>query len=287
MKKLYLTLMILAIVTVGTACLSNKDKKDSQSNVVPSQYKKVDFVIIGDTQNQIGLSAFKKLVGHMVQMSPSIVFHTGDLVDEGTSEKEWQDYRDTINPLGQTAKIYAAIGNHDVKGLNHFFNNVDNPTNQRWFSIDYKNCHFIILDSYSDKSPGSEQYQWLENDLKNNRGDKLFTVVFFHYPPYTTGNHEEDTETQETFVKLFEKYNVDMVFSGHNHCYERFKVNDIHYIVTGGGGGFLWGQNRKSPYLQVFKLAYHFCSVTINDNSLLYEVFDSTMEKIDSLSISK
>lgn len=100
-----------------------------------------------------------------------------------------------------------------------------------YYSFDYGNTHFINLDSYGmdegiyrlydTKSP---QYQWLIKDLEANKS--MWTIVFFHHPPYTKRAHDSDTEEElrllrQTLVPVFDKYKVDLVLNGHSHIYER------------------------------------------------------------------
>ena len=73
---------------------------------------------------------------------------------------------------------------------------------------------------YNKQSP---QYQWLEKDLAANKA--LWTIVFFHHPPYTKRSHDSDVEValgevRQTLVPLFDKYKVDLVLNGHSHVYE-------------------------------------------------------------------
>ena len=64
-----------------------------------------------------------------------------------------------------------------------------------------------------------------------------------HYPAYSAcTNHGSTAWVQKSWVPLFEKYNVDLVFAGHDHDYERSWpwVNNNKattgpvYVVAGG-----------------------------------------------------
>jgi len=133
---------------------------------------------------------------------------------------------------------------------------------ERWYSFDYGRCHFICLDTESDFSTGSDQYDWLitGDDPKHKTGDlpeawrgkcqygtidRIF--VWLHRPPYSSGPHgtEQDPEKPDYqkrmdlrtyLVPKFEYYKADVVFSGHEHLYERVSKADVQYVVTGGGG---------------------------------------------------
>lgn len=102
---------------------------------------------------------------------------------------------------------------------------------EAYYAVNYGNVHFISLDSYGfdeGKYPlydkNSPQYQWLEKDLAANKS--LWTIVFFHHPPYTKRSHDSDVEValgqvRQTLVPLFDQYKVDLVLNGHSHVYER------------------------------------------------------------------
>lgn len=113
------------------------------------------------------------------------------------------------------------------------------PSNHNaYYSLDYGNIHFISLDSYGYGEDGlllavpkSIQYQWLENDLKNNK--QKWTVIFFHHPIYTKRSHDSDFEAElrnlrRGLVPMFDLYNVDLILNGHSHIYERSHLIKNH-----------------------------------------------------------
>ncbi len=117
------------------------------------------------------------------------------------------------------------------------------PSNTKaFYSFNYGNTHFINLDSYGMDdglyrvydSQGA-QYQWLLKDLEANKS--MWTVIFFHHPPYTKRNHDSDIEDElrlirEKLVPIFDKYKVDLVLNGHSHIYERSYLMQDHLGQT-------------------------------------------------------
>lgn len=101
-----------------------------------------------------------------------------------------------------------------------------------YYSANYGNVHFISLDSQGKEGGQARLYdttgtqvQWLKRDLAANK--LPWTVVFFHHPPYSKGNHNSDTEEsmrllRERLTPILERYGVDIVFNGHSHDYERY-----------------------------------------------------------------
>ena len=191
-------------------------------------------VVYGDSRS--GHQAHRAVVSGIMTVNPSAVYHTGDLVNDGRLEADWDTFNLITAPIREAFDFYPALGNHEHDD-SLYYNNFELPGNERWYSVTEDNIHFIILDSNSPSHDSSEQYLWLENHLMTLGDSISFTAAVFHHPPYSTGPHVEDEKNlRDTFVPLFEKYGVDIVFNGHDHCYERSFVNGIYYIVAGGGG---------------------------------------------------
>lgn len=105
------------------------------------------------------------------------------------------------------------------------------------YSFNYANIHFVALDSEGDDGsrlydPTGRQAQWLDQDLAANT--LPWTIVFFHHPPYTKGSHNSDTEADLSLIRqqllpILDKYQVDLVLSGHSHLYERSYLIKGHY----------------------------------------------------------
>ncbi len=161
--------------------------------------------------------------------------------------------------LGNIA-IFPSPGNHEYyetataqvdKKIN-YYNIITVPTKaemggfasntKEYYSYNYGNIHFVALDSYGlDEGkhrlydPQSKQYQWLLRDLEANKGKSLWTIIYFHHPPYTKRSHDSNAEPElvsmrENLVPIFDKYKVDLVLSGHSHTYER------SYLMKGHTG---------------------------------------------------
>jgi len=168
-----------------------------------------------------------------------LIISLGDLAYDLGSETDFQRaffemYPDTL----PTTPIFPAMGNHDAKtdqGAPYFdifslpaageSGGVASET-EAYYSFNYANIHFVALDTeLSDRSPGGTMYRWLIEDFKAN--DQDWTIVFFHHPLYSKGRHDADkagtpmSQMREHYTSVFETYGVDLVFSGHNHSYER------------------------------------------------------------------
>jgi hypothetical protein len=148
--------------------------------------------------------------------------------------------------------LWSTIGNHEtyaplIGQPVSYFDNFTFPTageaggepsgSENYYSFNYGGVHFVCVDSeLAANSPGSAMLLWLEADLAANTN--LWTIVFFHSPPYSfsTHNSDEPTDTaghlvqmRENVVPILESYGVDVVLCGHSHSYERSYLLYGHY----------------------------------------------------------
>jgi 3',5'-cyclic AMP phosphodiesterase CpdA len=143
--------------------------------------------------------------------------------------------------LDAGVKFYAALGNHDNQS-NRFYKPW-NMNGERFYSYSKKKAKFFVLDSdYLDPKP----LQWIEQELKSSRDD--WKICYFHHPLYSNGGrHGSEVDLRVTLESLFLKYGVNVVYSGHDHIYERLKPqNGIYYFVSGSAGQLRKGDLKKS-----------------------------------------
>lgn len=205
------------------------------------------------------------------------VLHTGDIVNNGTVSEEWIDFFN-VSSFVHNSTLYPSLGNHEKYG-EYYFKYFLLLNNELWYSFDSGSVHFVCLDSNFRNSLRLSQLFWLIKDLRLNK--KPFTVVFFHYPPFSSGNHGSTKVLRWVWGFVFEYFSVDIVFNGHDHCYERGKVGNVNYVVTGGGGAPLYDVGSSWWTIYSEKTS-HYCLVTVDQNELFFEakkpdgtVFDS------------
>jgi 3',5'-cyclic AMP phosphodiesterase CpdA len=111
-----------------------------------------------------------------------------------------------------------------------------------------QNVKFFALES---GYPVPEQLQWIRDELGKSNED--WKIVFFHHPLYSSAKrHGSDLRLRSALEPIFLEHNVSVVFTGHDHVYERTKPQSgITYFVTGSGGKLAPGDlDRKSSILE-------------------------------------
>lgn len=167
---------------------------------------------------------------------------------------------------------------------------------EQWFAFSFGSARFIAINSCKNNSgedflPGSNQYKWLLNEFRSPGFlDSSWQIVYLHHPVYSSGAHAKEQtvlDIQHWLVPLFETYGIDIVFSGHDHFYERSAKASVQYIVTGGGGVALRDQVFINPYQVLFKKAYHHCLLEITPDQIAYTAVKPDGEIFDSFSLEK
>jgi hypothetical protein len=228
----------------------------------PATQTTFTFVALGDTRTDH--VAHAQVISSILTLAPDFVLHTGDFVYNGLAADEWNTFFAIEHDLLQQVPLFGALGNHELNSA-LYFDAFHLPGNERWYSFDYGNVHFVALqvDGLVPFASGSEQFVWLENDLAQTR--QPWKVVFFHVPPYSSGAHGGDllvSQVRQELVPLFASHDVDLVFNGHDHDYERSVMSGTVYIVTGGGGAPLYSQVYSSSASVYFTSTHH--SVLVN-----------------------
>jgi hypothetical protein len=143
--------------------------------------------------------------------------------------------------------------------------------NTAYYSFDIGNIHFLSLDSYG-KEEGvyrlydtlSAQVQWVKKDLEANK-NKGWIVAYWHHPPYSMGSHNSDNQLElvkirENFIRILERYGVDLILCGHSHLYEWSKLMQGHYGLEAtfnstkhnlsNSTGIYNGSKNSCPYIK-------------------------------------
>jgi predicted phosphodiesterase len=169
--------------------------------------------------------------------------------------------------LDRGVKFYAALGNHDRDLQIHFkpFNMSDKDR----YTFDQGNARFVALNSNHPSDP--DQIKWLDTVFAD-AGAK-WRICFFHHPLYSSGDHE--SESRDVIRPALEaaliRNQVDVVFSGHEHLYERVKPqHGVRYFVSGGGGRNLY-RFRQSDFDEIGFSEHHFMILEIAGDRLFFE----------------
>jgi hypothetical protein len=103
------------------------------------------FVVYGDTRS--GDRVHRAMIRQMVDLTPDLILHTGDLVENGKAVSEWNRFFQIEAPLLRIAPFYPTLGNHEEYDQNHidhpYLDIFHLPGNELWYTFEYGNVRFI------------------------------------------------------------------------------------------------------------------------------------------------
>jgi hypothetical protein len=174
--------------------------------------------------------------------------------------------------------FYAALGNHDEPS-NRAYPGF-NMGGQRYYSFVKGDIRFIVLDT---NLMDPKQLAWFEDTLRISH--EFWTICYFHHPLYSDGGrHGPDVELRVLLEPLLVRYNVDVVFAGHEHFYERLKPQKgITYFIAGSGGQLARGDVRPSEMTAAaFDQDQAFMTVEVDRDDLSFRTISRTGRIVDT-----
>lgn len=231
-------------------------------------------------------------VENMQSKDPEIVLALGDLSYHSTADC----WFDMMSPIKD--KLMITLGHHDVEDgqakMNQYMNSF--AMEKPFYSYEYNKVHFLVMSAKSVYYKGSEQYNFVLEDLKKaSENENVNWIVVSSYgPPYTSpSEHTAFKEIREVYHPIFEQYGVDLVLSGHNHNYQRTypltynpgdsgepkvtstattdydgQKDGIVFAIVGTGGVNFYSFNGQAPFVDTqFANKFGFLNIDISNGN--------------------
>jgi hypothetical protein len=240
----------------------------------------------------------QKTAQNMQNKNPEIVIAAGDL----SYDKSAECWFEIIQPFKSKMKI--AMGDHEYSdtavGAIGIINEYLKPLNlqKTYYSFDINNVHVVVIDPHIDYGTTSEQYKFIENDLKTASSNPKVNWIFAveSTPMYTSpSKHQADSTIRDIYHPLFDIYGVDLVITSDNHNYQRTfplqynnKADSSNpiivdknqtnynknqpgqiYLIVGTGGRSLYDIEEQAPFVAKQSHDYFgFLNIDINGKTI-------------------
>ena len=252
-------------------------------STLPNDSDSVKFLVIGDsgTGDRPQYEVAEKIVEARERFKFEFVIMLGDNMYGGETAIDFvRKFETPYKPLlDNGVKFYASLGNHDDP--NQRFYQKFNMDGKRYYTFRKKDAEFFVLDSTYMSPP---QIKWLAEELK--RSDAKWKIPYFHHPIYSSGErHGSELDLQKVVEPLFLANGVDVVFSGHEHFYERLKPQKgIVYITQGGAAKLRRGNIRDNSAMTAkgFDTDRSFTLVEVVGDHLFFETISRLGQIVDS-----
>lgn len=224
------------------------------------------FALHNDLQGGINVAAAKAVSAGVVQANPDFVLSTGDLADSRYAPDyagviaSWNLFFECLEDELAAFTFQPVSGNHDEpENPDSFWHRLFELPDTHDYVLDVGPIRFLLLDSTEFEGPS--RAAWLARELQKAAFDPavVWTIPAFHRPPFSEGERGGDASLREWWVPLFTKYEADLVLSGHAHGYQRMQpIDGVPYLVSGGGGGWLYQVDPRHSNVAFATSAYHF-----------------------------
>jgi 3',5'-cyclic AMP phosphodiesterase CpdA len=215
------------------------------------------FAVIGDSGqwSSAQRETAAQLSAQREKMRFDLVLMLGDNnYGDGSPESYRVRFEEPYRPLFDAGvRFYAALGNHDAGPQWDY--PLFNMGGQRYYTFQRKagplpplvgdRVQFFALDSVN---LDDDQLSWFDRQLSESKAE--WKIVFFHHPIYSSGRYELSSAARRaTLEGVLIEHQVDAVFAGHEHLYERMAPQSgVMYFVVGASGAVRVGDLRPSSY---------------------------------------
>ncbi|WP_437881366.1 metallophosphoesterase [Pseudomonas sp. LRF_L74] len=297
-----------------------------QFRTAQARFAPFTFIYLGDVQNDI-LSIASRTVRQALRSvaHPALVVHAGDLVAQGEKlahDDEWGEWNQAGGYAYASIPQLTASGNHEYLDTllpdgresrrlgPHFPAQFALPRNgaaevaDTSYFVDYQGVRFSVLDGTSALDLGTlnAQTEWLEHTLSSSQA--RWNIVVMHQPIYSCARPTDAETLKAAWQPLFERYRVDLVLQGHDHCYSRIsedagreasaKARQAHhpigpvYLVSVTGSK-MYGLNERAPHQtdRVAEDTQLYQTITVEQDRLQVRAYSADERLYDAFDIQR
>jgi len=266
--------------------------KPAQFTTAPSEdVRQCRIAVYGESLGNV--DTHSKIAGLIAEEQPDLVLHTGDLVSEGNLYDTWKiEWFEPIQAYAPSIPWLSVPGEHDEESR-HYYNYVSLPGKETWWSTDYANVHIVGLNTCLPCDRTSEQYAWLQQDLRRNR--KEWTLILLNRTLFPVHPLESTPQYRWALQEAFQEAKVDLVLAGHDRYYLRtYPIGPVEETprrgvvhLTAGGGGAELDPLAERPYSAYRAALHHFIVLDVGGDRIVGRTIDVDGQGFDAFILDK
>lgn len=247
---------------------------------VPHESDVTRFLYLGDVQFQESMEEYEEW-GQMLRRAyrehPDLDFAVigGDLVNSPRELPQWEAFLEACDVFAKLP-LATVAGNHEGVHSNYTYQKLfalpddaeEDQSGEEFYSLDFGNVRMLMMDSSflteerrqsMGKDAWAKEEQRVEAWIRSRTGscEKPWLAAVIHHPVY--GMHDEDTvspQIRRLWAPLLETGGVRIVFSGHQHLYQRTRsIHGVVYLMGNSGqrvSRFFHGNNLPEYTQQIY-----------------------------------
>ena len=270
---------------------------------VPQESDVTRFLYLGDVQFQESMEEYEEW-GQMVRRAyrehPDLDFAVigGDLVNSPGELSQWEAFLEACDVFAKLP-LATVAGNHEGVHSNYTYQKLfalpddaeEDQSGEEFYSLDFGNVRMLMMDSSflteerrqsMGKDAWAKEEQRVEAWIRSRTGscEKPWLAAVIHHPVY--GMHDEDTvspQIRRLWAPLLETGGVRIVFSGHQHLYQRTRsIHGVVYLMGNSG-------QRESRFFRGNNLTEY--TQQIYDRGANYQIVEAGARRLKMTSYNK
>lgn len=246
------------------------------------------FAAFGDTRT--GHTVHQAVIDAVAREKVDFYIHTGDMVEVGGLEEQWDRFFQIERPLIDHAPIFPAIGNHDLSTrdfygrffLTHLWSDSVNYYYQDWGDL-----RIVAVDANIECRKGCTQNEYARRALEDGARKGMLLVMSLHHPPYSSGAHGSYMSIRHAIEEMAIENGVELVFAGHDHNYERTKPqNGVTYVVAASAGAPI-RPVYPQPFTAVARTEPHFVLVDVEKDRMSLRAINLEGDTFDEVVLAE
>ena len=273
MRRILFTAVLLAAALLSLA---------GQEPGLPGVANSVKFAVIGDNgtgeapQYDVG----REMAAARGRFPFEFVIMLGDNMYGRQSAQDFVDKfeRPYAALLQAGVPFFAALGNHD-NPKNRLYKGF-NMNGARYYTYVRGTVRFVVFDT---NVMDPEQLAWIESTLQQAK--EPWKICYFHHPLYSdAGRHGPNVELRVALEPLLVASGVNVVFTGHEHVYERISPQKgITHFIDGSSGQLRKGDVVPSETTAAaFDRDQTFMLVEIAGDAMFFQAVSRTGTIVDA-----
>lgn len=282
---------------------------------VPHESDVTRFLYLGDVQFQESMEEYEEW-GQMVRRAyrehPDLDFAVigGDLVNSPGELSQWETFLEACDVFAKLPVVTVA-GNHEGVHSNYTYQKLfalpddaeEDQSGEEFYSLDFGNVRMLMMDSSflteerrqsMGKDAWAKEEQRVEAWIRSRTGscEKPWLAAVIHHPVY--GMHDEDTvspQIRRLWAPLLETGGVRIVFSGHQHLYQRTRsIHGVVYLMGNSGqreSRFFHGNNLPEYTQQIYDRGANYQIVEVGARRLKMTSYNQKGLVIDETVLGK
>jgi 3',5'-cyclic AMP phosphodiesterase CpdA len=259
----------------------------------------VVLLVIGDTRD--GYSTWGQILRTAIgQAAPDFILFSGDATLFGQVQSEYDAWFMAADPVLASIPMIVAHGNHDNNAVN-FFSQFALPGDEQNFGLDLGPARLTVAnDTPLDAADlQGKNAQLLDTNLAAAAGAP-WSLLMHHRPMFSAsaGPHPQDvTMMRQAWQSIVDAHQVDLVFNGHDHDYERSKPmrgmtpgqtnrDGTIYAVVGSAGADLY-DNGKDFWTEISAKTDCFAIVDVRAGTIKVNAYRGDGSPLDSFTLNK